>query len=121
MKRTSRSQALPVRGSVAQERRARILALIEALPEATVVAFGDHLSLEVRRKRFGWYLDNHHGDGRLALNCKAPPGTNKTLAAAAPDKFHVPKYVGHRGWVGLWLDQPKINWQEVESVLMNAY
>src|SRR5262245_19261142 len=74
---------------IATERRARISLIVESLPEADTVAAGNHLSLEVRLKRFGWYLDNHHGDGRLAINCKAPRGVAQQLAKHAPDRFHI--------------------------------
>jgi hypothetical protein len=53
---------------IATERRARIALIVESFPEADTVAAGNHLSLEVRQKRFGWYLDNHHADGRLAID-----------------------------------------------------
>ena len=46
---------------------------------------------------------------------------NQTLADAAPERFHIPKYVGHRGWLGLWLDLPKIDWTEAEEVITEAY
>ena len=103
------------------KRRARVVRLVEKLPETTVTQSGTHLSLEVRGKRFGWYLENHHNDGELALNCKASPAVAESLATSAPEKFHVPKYVGHRGWVGLWLDLPRTDWWEVEAVLVEAY
>jgi hypothetical protein len=106
---------------VSAERRARVIAIVEGLPEASVVAAGNHLSLEVRQKRFGWFLDDHHGDGRLAINCKAPRGVAEQLAKHAPDRFNIPKYVSHLGWVGLWLDTPQIDWTEVEAVLLGAY
>jgi hypothetical protein len=52
--------------------RKRVIALVETLPGAQAVPAGDrHLSLEVRGKRFGWFLDDHRGDGQLALNLKA--------------------------------------------------
>lgn len=52
--------------------RKRVVALVQSLPDARAVPTGDrHLSLEVLGKRFGWFLDDHHGDGRLALNLKA--------------------------------------------------
>jgi hypothetical protein len=105
----------------AAERRACIIAIVEGLPEAGVVTAGTHLSLEVRQKRFGWYLDDHHGDGRLAINCKAPPGIAQQLANHAPERFHIPKYASHLGWVGLWLDAPKVDWAEVEAILVGAY
>src|SRR5262245_10930351 len=102
--------------------RKQVIALVEALPEAEAKECGgQHLSLEVRGKRFGWYLDDHHGDGRLALNCRAPIGESQALVANEPEKFHIPKYVGHRGWLGLWLDLPQLDWAEVEGVLVEAY
>jgi hypothetical protein len=106
---------------VGAERRARVVAIVESLPGARVVASGKHLSLEVRQKRFGWYLDDHHGDGRLAINCKAPRGVAQQLTKNAPDRFHIPKFVGRLGWVGLWLDTPQIDWTEVEAILVGAY
>jgi hypothetical protein len=107
---------------VAAERRARIVEIVESLPEAAaVVSACNHLSLEVRQKRFGWYLDDHHGDGRLAINCKAPRGVSQQLVEHAPDRFHIPTYAGHLGWVGLWLDTPQIDWTEVEAILVGAY
>jgi hypothetical protein len=79
------------------------------------------ISLEVCQKRFGWYLDNHHGDRRLAINCKAPRGVAQRLVKNAPDRFHIPKFVGRLGWIGLWLDTPRIDWAEVEAILVGAY
>lgn len=108
--------------SVIARRRARIVALVESLPEATATECGTrHLSFEVRGKRFGYYLDDHHGDKRIALNCKAEPGGNESLVNFAPKRFHIPAYLGPRGWVGLWVDLPSIDWDEVSSILIDAY
>src|SRR5262245_51848801 len=121
MKKSSTQGSIKVTQKVAAERKARMVALLRGLPEADAVASGDHLSLEVGKKRFGWYLVNHHGDGRLAINCKAPRGVAERLVNSAPDRFHIPKFVGHQGWVGLWLDTPDIDWTEVEAILKEAY
>ncbi|HKA20321.1 MAG TPA: MmcQ/YjbR family DNA-binding protein [Blastocatellia bacterium] len=108
--------------SVASRRRARIIALVESLPGASAIDLGvGHLSLEVRGRRFGYYLYDHHGDGRTAINCKAEPGANKSLADFGPDRFHIPAYLGSRGWIGLWIDLPRVNWDEIESVIVDAY
>jgi hypothetical protein len=106
---------------IAAERIARVVAIVESLPGAGAVSAGNHLSLEVRHKRFGWLLNDHHGDGRLAINCKAPQDVAQQLANHAPDRFHIPNHVGHLGWVGLWLDTPQIDWIEVKAVLVGAY
>jgi hypothetical protein len=101
--------------------RKQVLGILERLPEAVAVAHASHLSLEVRKKRFGYFLDDHHGDGRLALNCKATPDSRDALEQLAPGQFHIPKYVGNRGWIGLWLDTPKLDWSAVELALREAY
>lgn len=106
------------RGKQARTRVERILA---RLPEATAIATGRHLSLEVRKKRFGWFLDDHHGDGRLAINCKSTPELRDSLPELSPAAFHVPKYLGNKGWIGLWLDVTDVRWPIVERVLREAY
>jgi hypothetical protein len=45
------------------------------------------------------------GDGRISLWCKAPPGSQIVLVGADPDRFFVPPYVGHKGWIGMQGDQ----------------
>lgn len=101
--------------------RKQLIACIEKLPDAKAVPEGDHLSLEVRRKRFGWLLYDHHDDGRIALHCKASPGQNEKLSGTFPERFHIPKHNGHHGWVGLWLDLEEVDWTEVERLLADAY
>lgn len=107
--------------SLADEARERVLAILSRLPGAGTLAYGDHLSLQVGKKRFGWFLADHHGDGRIAVNCKASVARRKALLTAHPTFAHVPKYVGRHGWVGLWLDSPGTDWAVVENVLTDAY
>jgi len=104
-------------------RRKRLVRLAERLPEtkANLQAGHLHMSLEVRGKRFGWMLDDHQGDGRLALNCKGPPGANKMLVSANPELFHLPRYLWHRGWIGAWLDIDTVDWDAVDAVLVDAW
>src|SRR5262245_7772090 len=121
--RSAKRRSTPLRRvniATRAKRKARVVELLRSLPEATAV--GDqHLSLEVHRRRFGWLLDDHHGDGRLALNCRAESGTAERLVASGPERFHIPAYLGHRGWVGLWLDLPSVDWAEVHRLLADAY
>jgi len=64
--------------------------------------------------------DHHHADDRLALWCAAPPGVQAELVDREPERFFVPKYVGHRGWIGLRLDVD-VDWNEVDAILRDAY
>ena len=105
----------------ARAARALVLSIVESLPQAEAPAHGLHLSLEVRGKRFAWFLEDHHGDGRLALHCKSSEAARAGLMRRASEHAHVPKYVGHRGWVGLWLDVPGLDDELVRSTLTEAY
>jgi predicted DNA-binding protein (MmcQ/YjbR family) len=100
--------------------RARVVRILERLPEAAAVARNTHLSLEVRKKRFGYFLDDHQGDGRIAICCKASADLRDMLQQNAPSLLHVPKYVGNKGWIGLWLDGD-VDWSAVEVALREAY
>jgi predicted DNA-binding protein (MmcQ/YjbR family) len=102
--------------------RARVKAIVESFPEAsTELVLGLHLKLTVRGKNFGWFMEDHHGDGRLAINCKAVPGVSQTLVEKDENVYHIPKYVGNKGWVGIWLDVPGVDWDEVQTLLYEAY
>jgi hypothetical protein len=101
--------------------RARIARIVGSLPEGEAKSLGRHLSLEVRKKRFGWFMIDHHGDGRVDLNCKASSEMHDILRQLVPDHFHIPKYLGNKGWIGLWLDVPKLDWAAVELALVEAY
>ena len=40
--------------------------------------------------------------------------------SAEPNRFFVPPYVGHRGWLGVYLDVP-VDWDEVAQMVTDAY
>jgi hypothetical protein len=42
------------------------------------------------------------------------------LVKAAPERFFRPPYVGHRGWLGVFLDA-EVDWDEVAGVVNRAY
>jgi hypothetical protein len=103
-------------------RRKRLVALCQALPEADVERAGaQHLAFRVRKKIFGYYAYDHHGDGRIALLCKAPPGEQGRLLEEDPERYFFPPYVGPRGWVGLRLDTPRVDWKTVKNMVLVSY
>jgi hypothetical protein len=103
-------------------RRERLVALCQELPEATAERAGvQHLAFKVGKKTFAYYVYDHHGDGHIALLCKAPPGEQSQLVAEDPERYFVPPYVGPRGWVGLRVDSPRLDWTAVKNLLTVAY
>lgn len=92
-----------------------------ALPETTERLSHGAPTFFVRDKRaFLMVVTNHHGDGRFAVWCAAPTGMQAMLVEADPERFFVPPYVGHRGWLGVRLDRG-IHWDELTGIVEDAY
>ncbi len=102
-------------------RLARFTKICLALPETTRKMMGPHAGFYVRKKTFAYYLDDHHGDGIVGINCKVLPGDNTALIAADPKRFYMPAYIGSKGWVGLRLDTGAIDWEEVAELTSHSY
>ena len=72
------------------------------------------------KKTLCYFHDNHHNDNRLCIWVPAPTGVQDDVVRLEPDRFFVPPYVGHRGWIGLNLDVEP-DWDEVAGILEDAY
>ncbi|MDX6400802.1 MAG: hypothetical protein QOF27_1408 [Gaiellaceae bacterium] len=100
---------------------ARLRELCLALPETAERLSHGAPTFFVRQKRsFLMVLTDHHGDGRFAIWCAAPDGMQKMLVEADSERFFVPPYVGHRGWLGLRLDRG-VHWEELAGIVEDAY
>jgi hypothetical protein len=92
-----------------------------ALPETSERRSHGAPSFFVRDKKcFLMLLDDHHGDGRFAIWCAAPPGNQELLIAANAGRFFRPPYVGHRGWLGVLLNDG-VDWDELEGIVEDAF
>ena len=99
----------------------RLRAICLALPETSERLSHGAPTFFVRGKRaFLMVLTNHHGDGRFAIWCAAPTGMQGTLVEADPERFFRPRYVGHRGWLGVRLDRG-LDWDELAGIAEDAY
>jgi hypothetical protein len=109
----------------AEREQAKVLAKLReiclALPETSERLSHGAPTFFVRAKRaFLMVLTNHHGDGRFAIWCAAPDGMQKMLVEVDPERFFVPPYVGHRGWLGVRLDRG-LDWNEIAGIVEDAY
>ena len=99
----------------------RIRSICLALPETSERLSHGAPAFFVRDKRaFAMVVTNHHGDGRFAIWCAAPAGLQRSLVEADPERFFVPPYVGHRGWLGVRLDRG-LDWGELAGICEDAY
>ncbi len=95
----------------------RLRSICLALPEATEGQGVGDPTWRVRDKIFAM---RHPAAGRSSLWCKAPPGVQGALVASEPGRFFVPPYVGHHGWIGVWLDV-ELDWDELAEFIEESY
>lgn len=98
----------------------RLRAICLALPEVSERPSHGEPAWFVRDKRLFVTSADHHHDDRLAFWCAAPDGAQAMLVEADPERFFVPPYVGHRGWLGVRLDVPT-DWDEVADLVEDAW
>ena len=92
-----------------------------ALPETNERASHGAPTFFIRDKRsFVTYVDDHHGDARLALWCASSSDVQQMLATSRPEQFFVPPYVAHLGWIGVRLDRD-LGWAEIAGVIEDAH
>jgi predicted DNA-binding protein (MmcQ/YjbR family) len=103
------------------ERLVRLTKICHALPQTEREVQGLHASFKVKKKVFAYFLNDHHGDGIVGVTCKVLPGDNAALIKADPKRFYMPAYVGPRGWVGLRLDMGRVDWVEVQELVVGSY
>jgi hypothetical protein len=99
----------------------RLRRLCLALPEVTErLSHGEPTWFVRDKKVFVTYADHHHDD-RLAFWCAAPEGVQTMLIEAEPEHFFRPPYVGHRGWLGVYLDVDDVDWDRIAEIVEDAY
>jgi predicted DNA-binding protein (MmcQ/YjbR family) len=91
------------------------------LPEAERKLSGDHADFRVRGKVFAYFLNNHHGDGIVAVCCKSALGENIDRVSSDPRRYYLPAYIGPRGWFGFRLDLAATDWSEVKAIIESSY
>ena len=99
----------------------RLRRICLALPETSERPSHGAPSFFVREKKcFLMVLDDHHGDGIFGIWCAAPAGNQELLVQAGPDRFFRPPYVGHRGWLGVRLNDV-VDWDELAGIVEDAF
>lgn len=98
----------------------RLRALCLSFPETSERQSHGEAAWFWREKRQFATMSDHHHDDRVALWCAAQPGAQQVLVEADPTRYFRPPYVGHRGWLGVYLDV-EVDWPTVEDLIRQAY
>ena len=93
-------------------------ALCLALPEAFELEAWDHPTFRVGSGR-GKMFCIAAADGS-SIRLKADPVEREALLTQG-DPFYLPPYVGAKGWVGIRLDDPRTDWDEVAELIATGY
>jgi hypothetical protein len=99
----------------------RLRRLCLAMPEATEKLSHGEPAWFIRDKKLFVTSANGHHDERIGFWCAAPPGAAEALVAEDAERYFVPPYVGHRGWLGVRLDVAPVDWDEVEDFVEEAW
>ncbi len=91
-----------------------------ALPGATEKASHSFPTFFVGKRVFAYFTNNHHGDGRLAVLVKVGLEGQDALVRSDGERFYVPPYVGHQGFVGVRLEG-KAPWKLVAELLHQSF
>jgi len=99
----------------------RLRELCLALPEVTErLSHGEPTWFVRGKKTFVTFANQHHDD-RVGFWCAAPEGAQEALVGSDPEHFFRPPYVGHRGWLGVYLDVDGVDWAHLEDIVEDAY
>ena len=73
-------------------------------------------------KFFAHFADRHHGSERIGVLVKTGgPDEVESLAETAPDAYFKPAYYGASGWVGIVLNRPDVDWDNVSDWLTRSW
>lgn len=99
---------------------ARVRKLALALPETSERLSHGEPAWFVAGKLFATWEDHHHGDPIVGLWVKGAEGQQQVLVAAEPQRYYRPKYVGHKGWIGVHMDAD-VDWPMVAELLRESW
>lgn len=100
----------------------RVRELAMALPEADeVMSHGMPCFGIIRAKKFAYFTEDHHGDGKIALLVKIS-GADEQAALIEMDgeRYYRPAYFGD-GWIGIRLDLGDTDWDGIGEWLRKSW
>ena len=102
--------------------RGRVRDLALALPESDeVLSHGMPCFGIVKGKKFAYFTEDHHGDGKIALLVKISGADEQAqLIELDGDRYYRPAYFGD-GWIGIRLDLGDTDWDAIAEWLRKSW
>lgn len=114
------------RGNDPQYLHDRIAKIALALPESHAKTShgspGWRVGTEKSGKFFAHFSDQHHGVEHIAVLVKTS-GMDEllNLVEARPDTYFKPAYYGASGWIGIILNRPDVDWDNVKDWIERSW
>jgi hypothetical protein len=105
--------------SEGEEHLALVRQICVALPETTEKISHGAPTFFVHKRVFCMFVNNHHGDGHIAVWLPTEPGQQAILLKESAEKYFYPPYVGKGGWIGIEL--ARISDDELGAHLSDAW
>lgn len=104
----------------------RVTTLALALPEtherASHGSPGFRVGSEKTGKFFAYFADQHHGVPYISLLVKCDSMDElEGLVEAQPHAYHKPAYYGASGWIGIILNRPGVDWDNIADWLQRSW
>ena len=108
-------------GTIARAALERLSTICTSLPGVEVEKEGRHATFRVKKKVFVYFLDNHHGDGKVGACMRGDRRANAAAIKADPKRYFMPAYVGPRGYLGVRLNLARVDWKDVTERVRSAF
>ena len=83
---------------------------------------GFRVGTEKSGKFFAYFADQHHGTPHISLLVKCSSMDElEGLVEAQPQAYHKPAYYGASGWIGVILNRPGVDWDNVADWLQRSW
>lgn len=100
----------------------RVRDLAMAMPEAEeTLSHGMPCFGIIKGKKFAWFTEDHHRDGRIALLVKiSGVDEQAALIEQEPDRYYRPAYFGD-GWIAIRLDLGDNDWDHIGDWIARSW
>ncbi|HMO67456.1 MAG TPA: phosphoribosylglycinamide formyltransferase [Novosphingobium sp.] len=100
----------------------RLRALVAALPETEERPSHGAPGWRVGGRYFAHFSGQHHGSPHIAVLVKTSGADEMdSLIEAQPQAYFRPAYYGPSGWIGMILNRPDLDWDEVSQWLARSW
>ncbi len=97
----------------------RVRRICLAFPGATEKLSHGSPTFFTPKRVFASFVDNHHGDGHVAVWIPAASGVQEALIEEDPETYYRPPYVGVSGWVGVEL--ARVDDEQLGTLIREAH